>query len=102
MKIALCFSGQPRYIRESYENIKEKLLYNGNEVDIFAHFWWNDDYIGDVISRGSSNRYTENNRELFKNLYNPVKMICEPYMKKEMATNYKNIKYCNFYLILII
>jgi len=93
MKIALCFSGQPRYLREAYENIKENLMTNEHEIDVFAHFWWQDEYVGEVISRGSSNKYTENMENYFQEMYHPVKMVCEPYIDVNTPESYKTAKY---------
>lgn len=38
MKVALCFSGQPRGLIKSFDNIKKSLI-GVNECDIFAHIW---------------------------------------------------------------
>ena len=39
MKIALCFSGQPRDIDINYNVYRENIL-NKNDVDVFVHTWW--------------------------------------------------------------
>jgi len=43
MKIAICFSGQPRLYKEGYENIKD-FINNNNEhnFDIFFHTWYDE------------------------------------------------------------
>jgi len=44
-KIALCLSGQPRYVHEGYLNIKKHILDKFN-VDVFVHTWYNENDIG--------------------------------------------------------
>ena len=39
MKIALCFSGQPRYIDKSFEQY-QKGIFEKNDVDCIRSLWW--------------------------------------------------------------
>jgi hypothetical protein len=41
MKIALCLSGQPRYVDECVPYIQRCLL-DGNDVDVFMHVWFSE------------------------------------------------------------
>lgn len=41
MKIALCLSGQPRYIDEGYLEIQRNFL-SKYDIDCFVHTWWDD------------------------------------------------------------
>jgi hypothetical protein len=41
MKIALCFSGQPRSVRSGYEYYKKNIL--SDNVDVYAHLWKSDE-----------------------------------------------------------
>ena len=41
MKIALCFSGQPRFIKESASLIKENIIQD-YDVDVFSHLWFDE------------------------------------------------------------
>ena len=43
MKIAICISGQPRYLEEGFYFIN-KYFHNYN-VDYFIHTWWDEEYI---------------------------------------------------------
>lgn len=83
MKIALCFSGLPRYIEESYDNIYQNLIDNNpkHQIDVYGHFWWDDSYINQIISRGNMNRYEKNMIDVFKDKFKPKKVIYEPYKK---------------------
>lgn len=40
-KIALCISGQPRYLHEGYQDIKSKLL-DKYDIDVFVHTWFDE------------------------------------------------------------
>lgn len=44
-KIALCLSGQPRYLKIGYEYLKRYLL-DVYDIDVFVHTWWDFDKIG--------------------------------------------------------
>ena len=42
MKVALCWSGQPRVIDIGYQKLKNALL-DHNDVDVFVHTWFDDE-----------------------------------------------------------
>ena len=37
-KVALCLSGQPRFVQEGYKTLSKNLV-NFNEMDVFVHSW---------------------------------------------------------------
>lgn len=39
MKIAILFSGQPRTVKLSYENLKDSIFYSEHDIKYFAHIW---------------------------------------------------------------
>lgn len=84
MKIALCFSGQPRYIKKSFEQYQKGILKN-NEVDVFAHLWWDDSYLGKPFVWESKDRYPEdyNPLEEFTEMYQPKGLLVESHKPKE-------------------
>ena len=84
MKIALCFSGQPRYIEESYEQFS-KGLFEKNDVDVFAHFWWDESYKGKPFVWESSDRYPEDYDplEVFSKKFKPKWTFVEAHKPKE-------------------
>ena len=45
-KIALCYSGRPRSILECHENHKEHFRLGQNDVDVFAHLWFDETLTG--------------------------------------------------------
>jgi len=85
MKIALCFHGLPRLINECYSDIINYFINNCKkknkdiEVDVYAHFWWDEKYKGKVNRLHVPEKYdpTENPIEIFTDLYKPEKIIYE-------------------------
>jgi hypothetical protein len=51
-KVALCLSGQPRFIRENYPNIKEHIL-DIVDTDVFIHTWTSIDRVDGSIQKFS-------------------------------------------------
>lgn len=89
MKIALCFHGLPRFIEKCYPEIKRYFIDN-NEVDIYAHFWWNESHKGKInrLHVKEKNHPDENSIEIFKKLYNPIKIVFEDSPKNIDMSNY--------------
>lgn len=80
-KIALCFSGQPRFIDESYSFIKNNIIQD-NVVDVFAHLWFDDELIDRPYKYGGNGlwkdqRIAPDAIENFKNKYIPVMLKTE-------------------------
>ena len=84
MKVALCFSGQPRCIDYGYKFINNTILKQYNP-DIFIHTWWNNDNdINRVWNwkheecKDDLNSLSDNNTlNKIKKLYKPIKMNIE-------------------------
>lgn len=81
MKIALCFSGQPRFINECFSFISKNVIGN-NDVDVFGHLWFDTDLQTNPYKYGGDGnwvhqRINDKAIEDFKNLYNPKKLIVE-------------------------
>jgi hypothetical protein len=60
MKIALCLSGQPRFVPEVAPYITKNIL-NGYDVDTFFHFWFDEDLQSKPYKYGGSGGW-ENQR----------------------------------------
>ena len=45
-RIALCYSGRPRSYQECHENHKQHFRLGQNDVDVFAHMWFDEDLVG--------------------------------------------------------
>ena len=57
MKIALCYSGQPRNIRDTLENHRKYLLPSTEyEIDKFAHFWFDESQAGENFNSEEASR----------------------------------------------
>lgn len=83
MKIALCFSGQPRFI----EKMNFDYLMSKHQVDVYAHFWWCDDYKGETFAWNSNLTYPEdyNPIEMFNNKMNPKILHFEKYPSFDLS-----------------
>lgn len=82
MRIALLFSGQPRYINECESSIRENLIdpnvAAGHKIDIFGHFWWDSSYIGKSFKFHAADIYERDEVENFKEKYSPKLILAEP------------------------
>lgn len=68
-KFAVCFSGYPRFIKESFPNIKEHFLDGLGEFDIFANLQWSENWENQKIHHEFNNVFKENELDNFKSLY---------------------------------
>jgi len=71
MKIALCFSGLPRFINETYNNLSTNLIQN-YDVDVFVHTWYTPGQLmrDDGGNLWSAYTFNDNPSSLIKSLYN--------------------------------
>lgn len=76
-KIALCLSGQPRYIVDGYKDIKKHLL-DKYDVDVFIHTWFDNDMLGKKFDFSPNNTYGRtgillpNTIEIIGDIYKPL------------------------------
>jgi hypothetical protein len=81
MKIALCFSGQPRFINKCFSSIRTNVISN-YDVDVFAHLWFDEDLINKPYKYGGNGKWVDQRISPdaikdFVKLYNPKNMIIE-------------------------
>jgi hypothetical protein len=81
MKIALCFSGQPRFVSECSEYIKQNVI-RDYDVDVFAHLWFDEELQSKPYKYGGSGnwvnqRIPSNAVGEFTSIYNPVSIVVE-------------------------
>ena len=83
MKIALCLSGQPRFVDEVAPYIISNVC-EGYDVDVFAHIWFDENIVNGPYKIGSKNDQWINQRlkstavdDLLK-IYKPVSYLIEP------------------------
>ena len=82
MKIALCFSGQPRFINECSQLIKSNVIQN-YDIDVFAHLWFDNDLQTKPYKYGGNSDWEHQRIEGsaiddFVKTYNPTEMLVEP------------------------
>jgi hypothetical protein len=91
MKIAICFSGEPRFVEECYPLIKKNIIEVNSEIDLFVHTWYSEETSGKKLYSNSLSSFGEssikkNIVEKIKDLYNPKSLIVEN-PKKFIDTN---------------
>jgi hypothetical protein len=89
MRIAVCLSGQPRFLDNGYQQIFEKIISKYNDVDFFIHTWWNDD---ELNAKGANRNYTFNvdTLKIIMDYYKPRIILNEPQMNFNI---YKDVDY---------
>lgn len=81
MKIALCFSGQPRFINECSPLILKNVIQD-YDVDVFAHLWFDDELQNKPYKHGGDGGWVEqriqkNAIDDFVETYKPLEMMVE-------------------------
>ena len=81
MKLALCFSGQPRFIEECSQSILSNVIQD-YDVDVFAHLWFDDDLKNKPYKYGGDGgwehqRIKDSAIETFEKIYKPVSLHVE-------------------------
>lgn len=74
MKVALCFSGYPRFVSECFPYIKTNLINNLTNYDIYGYFQWNSDWKNKQIHHECKNTFIKNELEEFKNYYSSLNL----------------------------
>jgi hypothetical protein len=111
MKIALCLSGQARFIEQGYNEVLYPFILKDNEIDIFIHTWDIQSQIGSYFLAGDKQQVGEPisadliNKTL--KLYSPQKYIVEPqkefpilpWASNHMPAFYSKNAYSMFYSI---
>ena len=83
MKVALCISGQPRYLEEGYTHIDKNILQKYSP-DVFVHTWWDNSMsnkkmeLPTTLSYGRTYYWKEDTIDIIKKFYDPVVLLYEP------------------------
>lgn len=72
MKVAVCFSGQLRFVEEYSEYIIKNLI-DLYDVDVYAHLYFDEDMLGKQFHHEFNDIYKEN-IDTFLKIYNPKKI----------------------------
>lgn len=83
MKIALCLSGQPRFVQEVAPYIIQNVC-DGYNVDVFTHLWFDEDLQNKPYKfegQWQSQRLRSTAVDEVLKIYNPVSYIIEPSKK---------------------
>ena len=88
MRIAICLSGQPRFLDNGYNQILEKIISKYNDVDFFVHTWWDNE----LNATGANRNYTFNvdTLKIIMDYYKPRIILNEPQMNFNI---YKDVDY---------
>lgn len=82
MKVGLCLSGQPRFFKQGFLEIK-KIFLDRYDCDTFFHTWHSDSLVGegyDSTHSGAGNRIgevEENTPDKLVELYKPISFLIE-------------------------
>jgi len=84
---AVCFSGQPRCLENGYKDFKK--LFEGLELDIFAHIWQSDYLLsGWGHNMGWENKQTKVYKaQEFVDMYRPTDYLIEDYSTTDFFRN---------------
>ncbi len=112
MKIAICLSGQPRFLDIGFHFLQRYLI-NPNiqhEIDFFIHSWYDSDEVGNFFDSAQESqksmvgKISVDSDKLLINYYKPKKFIIEPqknfdkYTKKlKTSTNAKQNILCSLF-----
>jgi hypothetical protein len=76
MKVAVCFSGQLRFVKEYSQYILPYLIQYYEKVDVYAHFWYSEEMLGKPFHHEFLDEYKESPDE-FIQIYSPKKYVFE-------------------------
>jgi hypothetical protein len=75
MRVAVCFSGQLRFVNEYSKYILENII-SKYDVDVYAHLWYDEDMLGKPFHHEFKDGYKEKIED-FVNTYHPKNMKVE-------------------------
>lgn len=82
MKVALCLSGQPRFLETCYYSSMKPYILDPFSPDVFIHTWETSNMVGQYFINGYGDNMgapiTEDLGERITTLYQPAKCIIEP------------------------
>ena len=96
MKIALCFSGQPRFIEQVAPHIIQNVIAD-YDVDVFAHLWFDEDLQSKPYKYGGAGKWKDQRIapdaiDKFKEIYKPKGIKVEKsrkFLDSNLSDNYQ-------------
>lgn len=80
MKIALCLSGQPRYLDQGYKALFDNVL-SKHDVDVFSHIWFDEQLVDQdikfCIQYNRAQKWEKDSDKKIVELYKPKKWVFE-------------------------
>ena len=97
MRIAVCLSGQPRFVDECFNGIKKNIfdVNSNHKIDVFVHTWYSKElcnkvlYVNEMSSFSGEATISENSLESINELYKPTKFIHEEPKKFSSTVNFE-------------
>lgn len=85
MRVAICFSGQPRFVEEAHQSIIKNIIEcnSNHEIDVFAHLWFSEDicnkplYINEFSSFSGGATIPDDAIQKFVDYYKPLDIQVE-------------------------
>jgi hypothetical protein len=106
MKVAILFSGQPRFLDGPQVPIIFQTLITKYDCDVFCHAWWSPDETNNYITAPWSGLGTYtidkeiNVDEKLKEIYNPKDIVCDPIIPNEGFNSAHEYNFTSMYLSL--
>ena len=75
-KFAVCFSGYPRFVKTTFDNIKTNFLDGLGSYDIYANLQWDsENWKGSQVHHENKITFENNELEDFKEVYTPCNLV---------------------------
>ena len=95
MKIAVCLSGQPRFLERGYQQIYDNIISKYDNVDFFIHTWWDDDMKKDQFIKANDKNYKLDDFGKIRQYSYPIDTLelIMKYYKPKLILNETQIKF---------
>jgi len=85
MRVAVCLSGQPRFVEECYPSIYNNII-KPNDADVFIHGWYDEEMLSKPYKYGGNGGWKDKRieKDIHKkvvDLYEPIDYLFEPQIK---------------------
>ena len=94
MRIALCYSGRPRHFSECLKNHQETFGLGEDNVDVFAHLWFDEDLVGQPFRPDAPQQGCwpgSNLKKWVEKNWNPKKVVYEKQTDDKFRDMYSDV-----------